>query len=115
MSAPIESKRRIPSWIRTRIPSGEGYRKTREVVAQSGVATVCEEAHCPNLAECWAHGTATFWDPPTARNSNLLPVNANGDVRSGRRTRRRVPRPRNRLGLSIRDVWCLRYTIMIQG
>ena len=60
VSAPVRSGRRHPDWIRVRMPSGEGYRKTRAIVAQSGVATVCEEAHCPNIAECWAHGTATF-------------------------------------------------------
>jgi lipoic acid synthetase len=52
--------RRHPEWIRVRIPAGEGYLRTRKIVAESGVATVCEEAHCPNVAECWAHGTATF-------------------------------------------------------
>jgi len=60
MSAPVRSARRHPEWIRVRLPSGDGYRRTKGIVAESGVATVCEEAHCPNLAECWAHGTATF-------------------------------------------------------
>jgi lipoyl synthase len=52
--------RRHPEWIRVRVPGGEGYTRTRRVVSDSGVATVCEEARCPNVAECWAHGTATF-------------------------------------------------------
>jgi lipoic acid synthetase len=52
--------RRHPSWIRVRVPGGDGYARTRGIVAESGVATVCEEARCPNVAECWAHGTATF-------------------------------------------------------
>ncbi|MFM8412012.1 MAG: lipoyl synthase [Alphaproteobacteria bacterium] len=52
--------RRHPDWIRVRVPGGPGWARTRQVVADSGVATVCEEARCPNLAECWAHGTATF-------------------------------------------------------
>ena len=52
--------RRHPEWIRVRIPAGEGYLRTRRIVAESGVATVCEEARCPNVGECWAHGTATF-------------------------------------------------------
>ena len=55
-----KSAGRRPPWIRVRIPAGEGYLQTRKVVAESRVATVCEEARCPNLAECWAHGTATF-------------------------------------------------------
>ncbi len=60
MSAPVRPGRRHPDWIRVRLPSGDGYRRTKAIVAESRVATVCEEAHCPNLAECWAHGTATF-------------------------------------------------------
>lgn len=60
MSAAVRPGRRHPDWIRVRLPSGDGYRRTKSIVAESQVATVCEEAHCPNLAECWAHGTATF-------------------------------------------------------
>jgi len=58
--AATPSGRRHPDWIRVRVPGGPGWARTRQVVADSGVATVCEEARCPNLAECWAHGTATF-------------------------------------------------------
>ena len=60
MSPPAPGRRRHPEWIRVRVPAGAGYRRTKAVVAASGVATVCEEARCPNLSECWAHGTATF-------------------------------------------------------
>lgn len=61
MSAGVEAPaRRHPEWIRVRVPGGEGYARTRAIVKESGVATVCEEARCPNVAECWAHGTATF-------------------------------------------------------
>ena len=60
MTAATRPGRRHPDWIRVRPPSGEGYRRTKSIVAESRVATVCEEAQCPNLAECWAHGTATF-------------------------------------------------------
>jgi lipoic acid synthetase len=59
VSAPATA-RRHPDWIRVRVPGGEGYARTRAIVKESGVATVCEEARCPNVAECWAHGTATF-------------------------------------------------------
>lgn len=59
MSAPATA-RRHPEWIRVRVPGGAGYARTRAIVKESGVATVCEEARCPNVAECWAHGTATF-------------------------------------------------------
>ena len=51
--------RRLPPWLRRPLPSGDfGY--TREVVAKSGVATVCEEARCPNISECWSKRHATF-------------------------------------------------------
>jgi lipoic acid synthetase len=59
VSAPATA-RRHPEWIRVRVPGGAGYARTRAIVKESGVATVCEEARCPNVAECWAHGTATF-------------------------------------------------------
>jgi lipoic acid synthetase len=51
---------RKPSWLRTPVRLGEDYRSTRGVVADLGLVTVCEEAGCPNIFECWADGTATF-------------------------------------------------------
>lgn len=52
--------RRHPEWIKVRAPGGDGYAATKRVVKSLGLHTVCEEAHCPNLAECWGHRTATF-------------------------------------------------------
>jgi len=52
--------RRHPEWIKVRAPGGEGYASTKKVVQSLDLHTVCEEAHCPNLAECWGHRTATF-------------------------------------------------------
>lgn len=52
--------RRHPPWLRVRLPSGPGYGETRRVVRDLGLHTVCEEARCPNLGECWSHRTATF-------------------------------------------------------
>jgi lipoic acid synthetase len=52
--------RRHPEWIKVRAPGGEGYAATKRVVQALELHTVCEEAHCPNLAECWGHRTATF-------------------------------------------------------
>ena len=43
-----------------RAPGGEGFAATKRVVQDLGLHTVCEEAHCPNVAECWGHRTATF-------------------------------------------------------
>jgi lipoic acid synthetase len=51
--------RRLPAWLRRPLPFGE-FAATRAIVARSGVATVCEDARCPNLSECWSKGTATF-------------------------------------------------------
>lgn len=55
-----EKGRRLPPWIRGRIPSGERYHKVRNLVKDQRLHTVCEEANCPNLGECWSAGTATF-------------------------------------------------------
>lgn len=52
--------RRHPPWIKVRAPSGEGFTATRRVVRSLGLHTVCEEARCPNAAECWGQRTATF-------------------------------------------------------
>lgn len=52
--------RRHPEWIKVRAPGGEGFAATKRVVRSLDLHTVCEEAHCPNLAECWGHRTATF-------------------------------------------------------
>jgi lipoic acid synthetase len=52
--------RRHPEWIKVRAPGGEGYTATKRVVQELALHTVCEEARCPNIAECWAHRTATF-------------------------------------------------------
>ncbi|MGC9967410.1 MAG: lipoyl synthase [Syntrophobacteraceae bacterium] len=49
-----------PPWIRARIPSGENYEKIRSLVREKRLHTVCAEALCPNLGECWGRGTATF-------------------------------------------------------
>ena len=51
---------RMPSWIRQRLGGEADYGKTASVVKSQSLNTVCEEAHCPNRAECWSRGTATF-------------------------------------------------------
>jgi len=57
-SAPVRLSR--PAWIRARAPQGPGYERLRGLMRGLELHTVCEEAHCPNLGECWARGTATF-------------------------------------------------------
>jgi len=51
---------RKPSWLKVRLPGGEKYSAIRGMMRGSHLHTVCEEAKCPNLGECWKSGTATF-------------------------------------------------------
>ncbi len=52
--------RRHPDWIKARIPSGENYQEVRRLLHGLSLHTVCEEAHCPNVGECWDQRTATI-------------------------------------------------------
>src|SRR6476620_4389769 len=49
-----------PDWIRVRAPNTRGYADTRKIVKENGLVTVCEEAGCPNIGECWSQHHATF-------------------------------------------------------
>ena len=51
---------RKPAWLKVLLPSGEDFARTRDAVHEQRLNTVCEEARCPNIAECWASGTATI-------------------------------------------------------
>jgi len=53
-------QRRLPPWLKKRIPVGDTLSRTTAIVARSGVATVCQEAMCPNRVECWSRRAATF-------------------------------------------------------
>jgi lipoic acid synthetase len=55
-----QNPRRRPPWIRVKSPSGETYEFVRGLMRSKELHTVCEEAQCPNLGECWGRGTATF-------------------------------------------------------
>jgi|SRR5665213_1052576 len=59
-SAVFKSYSRKPDWLRAQLPGGEGYEAIRAKVKGLGLHTVCEEAQCPNLGECWSRGTATI-------------------------------------------------------
>ena len=52
--------RRRPNWIKVRAPSGENYENLQDLMRSKALHTVCEEAGCPNMGECWGSGTATF-------------------------------------------------------
>ena len=62
--SPSEAKKitplKKPEWLKIRPPSGENYLQIKKLLRERNLHTVCEEAHCPNVAECWASGTATF-------------------------------------------------------
>src|SRR5690349_6896694 len=49
-----------PDWIRVRAPNSRGFAETRNIVRENGLVTVCEEAGCPNIGECWDKKHATF-------------------------------------------------------
>ena len=51
---------RRPEWLKVRLPSGEGYHEVKNIVQSRRLHTVCEEARCPNIGECWGRRTATF-------------------------------------------------------
>ncbi|MCH2143045.1 MAG: lipoyl synthase [Phycisphaerales bacterium] len=51
---------RKPSWIRAPMPGGDAYLRTKETIEANQLHTVCQEASCPNIGECWARGTATI-------------------------------------------------------
>ncbi len=49
-----------PPWLKVRFPAGENYERLRVLMRDQELHTVCEEAHCPNIGDCWNRGTATF-------------------------------------------------------
>jgi lipoic acid synthetase len=49
-----------PAWLKVRAPGSPNYLRLRQLMRGLNLHTVCEEAHCPNIGECWHHGTATF-------------------------------------------------------
>ena len=53
-------KRRKPSWLRAKLPSGPDYGNVRDIVDNNQLHTVCQSAQCPNMGECWSRGTATL-------------------------------------------------------
>ena len=57
-SVPLPERK--PEWLKVRAPGGPNYQRLRQMMRDLDLHTVCEEAHCPNVGECWEHGTATF-------------------------------------------------------
>jgi lipoic acid synthetase len=52
--------KRKPAWLRAKVPGGAGYQRLRGIMDEHRLHTVCEEAGCPNMGECWARGVATI-------------------------------------------------------
>jgi lipoic acid synthetase len=59
-SLTTEWPRRKPDWLKVRAPGGQNYRRLKGLMRGLSLNSVCEEAHCPNIGECWESGTATF-------------------------------------------------------
>ena len=49
-----------PAWLKVKAPGSENYLRLKQLMRGLQLHTVCEEARCPNIGECWHHGTATF-------------------------------------------------------
>ena len=58
--APAEARLPKPSWLKVRAPGSPNYLRLKGLMRELKLHTVCEEAQCPNIGECWNHGTATF-------------------------------------------------------
>jgi lipoyl synthase len=57
---PDQAQPKKPAWIRVKAPGGEAYNATRRIMRDNSLVTVCEEAGCPNVGECWSQGHATM-------------------------------------------------------
>ncbi|MDP9382831.1 MAG: lipoyl synthase [Chloroflexota bacterium] len=58
--APVEAREKKPEWLKAKFPSGPNYRELKQLMRSNNLNTVCEEAHCPNISDCWERRTATF-------------------------------------------------------
>jgi lipoic acid synthetase len=58
--APTQPRRAKPDWLKVRAPGSPSYLRLKGLMRELNLHTVCEEAQCPNIGECWNHGTATF-------------------------------------------------------
>lgn len=94
-------ERRHPDWIKVRAPSGADFFETKRLVKELRLNTVCEEARCPNVGECWSHRTATFMllGDVCTRNCGFCSVNHGRPVVVDPDEPRRVAEGVARLGL----------------
>src|SRR5215510_13130670 len=96
VEAPVEfirPREPKPPWLKVRAPGSENYLRLKGVMKELKLHTVCEEARCPNIGECWHHGTATFMilgDVCTARAriARLRMANRTSSISQNRRALR---------------------------
>jgi lipoic acid synthetase len=74
-----------PAWLKVRAPGSPNYLRLRGLMRDLKLHTVCEEAHCPNIGECWHHGTATF----------MIMGDTSARARAATATSPTAPRPRS--------------------
>ena len=98
-NAPV---RRHPEWLKVRMPGGPGYTKTKAIVSAFKLHTVCQEAQCPNIGECWGHGTATFMlmGDVCTRNCRFCAVSHGRMIELDPDEPRRVAEAARKMGLS---------------
>lgn len=60
MSSEINSRERLPRWMKMQMPKGESYSRVKNLVKEHRLHTICSSGNCPNIGECWNRGTATF-------------------------------------------------------
>jgi len=56
----VKQRVKKPDWLRVKLPTGENFKKVRDLVDEHGLHTICQSGNCPNMGECWGAGTATF-------------------------------------------------------
>ncbi len=105
---------RRPEWLRVRPPKGENYQNLKQLMRSKALHTVCEEARCPNIGECWGHKTATFMILGSGRHPDhwpvpapLVPAPADPALRALGRVCR-VEGGRQKDGLSSCRIWTIR-------
>lgn len=59
-AAAVQPFQRKPEWLRVKLPGGGSYKQVRAIVDEHKLHTICQSGHCPNIAECWGAGSATF-------------------------------------------------------
>lgn len=60
MEEVMKKKAAKPKWLKVKLPTGEEFKKVRNIVDEHGLHTICQSGGCPNMGECWSAGTATF-------------------------------------------------------